>query len=62
MLGKVWEAKVPLIFGVIALVFVIAGFAAGNRDLSDMTLVSGEIIVTKGAVDDEFGIVTDDLS
>lgn len=59
MLEKVWEAKVPLIFGIIALIFVIAGFAAGNRDLSDMTLVSGDITVTKGAVDDEFGIVTD---
>ena len=59
MLGKIWEAKVPLIFGIIALVFVIAGFAAGNRDLSDMTLVSGDITVIKGAVDDEFGIVTD---
>ena len=59
MLEKVWEAKVPLIFGIIALIFVIAGFAAGNRDLSDMTLVSGDITVTKGARDDEFGIVTD---
>ena len=59
MLRKIWEAKVPLIFGIIALIFVIAGFAAGNRDLSDMTLVSGDITVTKGARDDEFGIVTD---
>lgn len=59
MFGKIWEAKVPLIFGIIALIFVIAGFSAGNRDLSDMNLVSGDISVTKGAVDDEFGIVTD---
>ena len=59
MFEKIWVAKVPLIFGIIALIFVIAGFAAGNRDLSDMTLVSGEITVTNGAVDDEFGVVTD---
>ena len=59
MWEKIWEAKVPLIFGIIALIFVVAGFRAGNRDLSDMTLVSGAITVTKGAVDDEFGVVTD---
>ncbi|MDO4189402.1 MAG: hypothetical protein Q4D29_10480 [Lachnospiraceae bacterium] len=59
MWEKIWEAKVPLIFGIIALIFVVAGFSAGNRDLSDMSLVSGDITVTRGAVDDEFGIVTD---
>jgi len=59
MWKKIWEAKVPLIFGIIAVVFVVAGFAAGNRDLSDMTVVSGDILVTRGAVDDEFGVTTD---
>ena len=59
MWEKIWDAKVPLIFGIIALVFVGAGFAAGNRDLSDMTVVSGDITVNKGAVDDEFGVRTD---
>ena len=59
MWEKIWEAKVPLIFGIIALVFVGAGFAAGGRDLSDMTVVSGNITVNRGAVDDEFGVVTD---
>lgn len=56
---RIWEAKLPLIFGMIALVFVIAGFMAGKRDLSDMTVVSGNITVTKGAEDDEFGVITD---
>ena len=59
MWEKIWYAKVPLIFGIIALVFVVAGFAAGNRDLGDMTLVSGDITVVSGAVDDEFGVTTD---
>jgi len=59
MWEKIWNAKVPLIFGIIALVFVVAGFAAGNRDLSDMTIVSGDISVNEGAVDDEFGVSTD---
>lgn len=56
---KIWDAKVPLIFGIIALIFVFAGFAAGSRDLSDMSLVSGDITVISGATDDEFGVSTD---
>lgn len=59
MWEKIWDAKIPIIIGIIALVFVVAGFAAGNRDLSDMTIVSGEITVNQGAVDDEFGVFTD---
>lgn len=58
MWEKIWNAKVPIIIGIIALIFVVAGFAAGNRDLSDMTVVSGTISVTEGAKDDEFGIST----
>ena len=59
MWEKIWDAKVPLLFGIIALIFVFAGFAAGSRDLSDMSLVSGDITVVSGAIDDEFGVSTD---
>lgn len=57
-----WErisgALFPIILCIISLVFAVAGFNAGSRDLSDMSLVSGKVTVTKGAVDDELGVTT----
>ena len=49
MWDKICMAKVPIIIGFIALFFVYAGFNAGSRDLSDMSLVSGNITVNSGA-------------